>query len=248
MLLAAGVVLAADRGLVSPTFALHLHVLPNLVLGVFCATWLAAGHVSITPSQVVLQGWAKVLYRSGRMRREYVRRHIPRSQWHTLQVSGLLLATLTWTHDDETIVLQHLGQPYLLRCLLHPERRSWSCSSLTQRLYTRRARGLGLLRTFALLRIVFHAGVTFVGKLYPEAVPRLELAVRRCLRRARRLFCALRERPVRIVRRTPRFEELANPSEERAWFARLLKDVETSTLNWRPPAHTRAPVLARRTQ
>jgi hypothetical protein len=220
-------------------------LVPNLVLGAFCARWLAAGHVVITPNQVILHGWAKVVHKDGRTRRVYVRRYIPRTQWHTLQISGLLLATLTWTDREETIVLRHLGQTYLIKHLLHARRRAWASSSLTQRLYTHRARGLGLLRAFALLRIVFHAGITLVKRIYPDAAPGLERIARRCLRRARRLFCALRERQRRLRYRVPRIEDLARPEFERAWFARLLKDVETSALTWKQSAQT--PVLVRRT-
>ena len=240
MLLAAGVVLVASRGLIPASTALGLHLIPNLVLAAFCVRWLATGHVVVKPNQVVIQGWAKVLAENGRARHAYVRRHVPRSEWHTLQVSGLLLATLTWTHQGETIVLRHLGQAYLLRHLLHPQRRVWANTSLTQRLYTHRARGLGLLRAFALLRLVCHVGVAIVRRLYPEAAPGLERAVRRCLRRARRLFCALRELPRSHSRRALRIDDLARPGFEQAWFARLLKDVETSTLAWGTPAHTPA--------
>jgi hypothetical protein len=71
--------------------------------------------------------------------------------------------------------------------------------------------------------------------------------VRRGLRRARRLFCELRERPARVMRpHALPIEELAHPGFERAWFARLLKDLETSTLPSQvsPPSRT----LARRTR
>jgi hypothetical protein len=244
MLLAAGVILLADRGLIPASVALRLNLVPNLVLGAFCARWLAAGHVIVTPNQVVLHGWAKVIHSSGHTRRVYIRRHVPRTQWHTLQISGLLLATLTWTDHEETIVLRHLSQTYLLKHLLHARQRTCGSSTLTQRLYTHRARGLGLLRAFALLRILFHAGIALVRRLYPQAAPSLEQAARRCLRRARRLFCALRERPARVRHRTPQIEDLAQPGLERAWFARLLKDVETSTLTWQESART--PALARK--
>jgi hypothetical protein len=187
---------------------------------------------------------AKVIHSSGQVRHLYIRRHIPRAQWHTLQISGLLLATLTWTDRDETIVLRHLGQTYLLKHVLHARQRAWSSSSLTQRLYAHRAPGLGLLRTFAILRIIFHAGIALVRCFYPQAAPKLEKTARRCLRRARRLFCALRERPARIRYRTPQIEDLAHPGFDRAWFARLLKDVETSALTWQESAGT--PALARR--
>jgi len=244
MLLAAGVILVTDRGLISASVALRLNLVPNLVLGAFCARWLAAGHVIVTPNQVVLNGRAKVIHSSGQVRRVYIRRHVPRSQWHTLQISGLLLATVTWTDREETIVLRHLGQTYLLKHVLYARRRAWGNSSLTQRLYAHRARGLGLLRAFALLRILFNAGIALVRRIYPKAAPRLEQAARRCLRRARRLFCALRERPARIRTRAPQIEDLARPGFERAWFARLLKDVETSALTWQESAGT--PALARR--
>lgn len=236
MLLAAGVILVAEHGMISAPVALRLHLVPNLILVACCARWLAAGHVVVTPNQVVLYGWARVIHVPGRARHVYVRRCIPRSQWHTLQISGLLLATVTWTDGNETIVLRHLGQAYLLKHLLHTRRRAWVSSSLTQRLYARRARGLGLLRAFALLRLLFHAGVVLVRWLYPEAAPGLELEARRCLRRARRLFCVLREWPAHILYRVPRFEDLSWPELERAWFAGLLKDVETSALSWRNPA------------
>jgi hypothetical protein len=244
MLLAAGVILLADRGLITVSVALGLNLVPNLVLGAFCASWLAAGHVIVTPNQVVLHGWAKVIYEDGQIRRVYLRRYIPRAQWHTLQISGLLLATVTWTDHNETIVLQHLGQTYLLKHLLHARKRIWGSSSLTQRLYAHRASGLGLLRAFALLRILFNAGISLVRRIYPKAAPGLERAARRCLRRARRLFCALRERRSRIRHRTPQIEDLSRPDYERAWFARLLLDVETSTLTWQESA--RAPALLRR--
>lgn len=236
MLLAGGVILVASRGAISAPVALRLHLVPNLVLAAFCARWLAAGRAVVKPNQVVLQGWATVIPKSGRARWSYVRRHVPRSEWSTLRVSGLLLATLTWNGPDETVILRHLGQAYLLRHLLHPRQRGWASSSLTQRLYTRRARGLGLLRAFALLKLVFHVAIAVVRRLYPEAAPGLECTARRCLRRARRLFCTLRERPVRVAHHVPHMEELAQPGDEQAWFARLLKDVETSTLTWGRPA------------
>jgi hypothetical protein len=244
MLLAAGVILAAERGLVSAPVALRLNLVPNLVLGAFCARWLAAGHVVITPNQVLLCGWAQAIDEHGRMRRVHVRRHIPRAEWHNIQISGLLLATLTWTDQDETIVLRHLGRTYLLKHLLHARRRAWACSTLTQRLYTRRSRGIGLLRAFALLGFLFHAGIALVRWLYPEATPWLEEVASHCLSHARHLFCALWERRSRIRRHTPRIEDLARPDFERAWFARLLQDVETSALAWQNP--TRAPAFARR--
>jgi len=235
MLLAAAVVLAADRGLISTHTALGLQVVPNLILAAFCRRWSVAGRAEVKPNQVVLQGRAIVLDQNGRARRAYVRHHIPKSEWHTLQVSGLLLATLTWTRPGETIVLERLSQPYLLRHLLHAERRAWASPSLTQRLYTRRARGLALLRAFALLRLFCHAGLALVRRLHPRAAPGLERAVQHCLRHARRLFCALRELPAQLSRRPLYIEEIAQPGFERAWFARLLKDVETSALPQRMP-------------
>jgi hypothetical protein len=252
MLLAASLILGANRGTLSAPTALRLHLIPNLVLVACCTGWLAAGRVILKPNQVVLQGWAKVIDETGRARRAYVQRHVPRSQWHTLDVSGLLLATLTWTDQGETIVLRHLGQPYLLRHLLAPQR-EWSCTNLTQRLYTHRARGLGLLRAFALLRLLLHVGIVLVRRISPETAPGLEQAAQRSLHRARHLFCTLRELPDRRSRhidRSPRrlsyVQDLVQPGDERAWFARLLQEVETSALAWRPAAHTQA--LLRRTR
>jgi len=248
MLLAAGVIVSAQRGAISAPAALRLHLLPNLVLVAFCVCWLAEGHVVIKPSQVVLQGWAKVKPESGRARRAYVRHHVPRSEWHTLQVSGLLLGTVTWTDGaGTTIVLRHLSQAVLLKQLLQPQQQDWAYSSLTQQLYAHRARGLGLLRAFALLRILLHAGVTLVQRLYPEAAPRWERAEQRYLRRARRLCCWLRERPYRVTRRRVlRIEDFARPGYERAWFARLLEEIETSSIAWGLPTRVQVPLLARK--
>jgi hypothetical protein len=248
MLLTAGVILSAHRGTISATAALYLHLIPNLVLAAFCVCWLAKGHIVLKPNQVVLQGWAEVKPESGRARRAYVRRHVPRSEWHTLHVSGLLLGTVTWTDGQgTTIVLRHLSQAVLLKQLLHPRRQDWAYSSLTQQLYAHRARGLGLLRAFALLRILLHTGVTLVQRLYPEAAPGWVHAEQRCLRRARRLFCWLRERPYRVARpRVLRVEDFVRPGYERAWFARLLKEIETSTMAWGLPTHVRMPMFVRK--
>jgi hypothetical protein len=248
MLLTAGVILSAHRGTISASAALRLHLLPNLVLAAFCVCWRAEGHLVLKPNQVVLQGWAKVKPKSGRARRTYVRRHVPRSEWHTLQVSGLLLGTVTWTDGDgTTIVLRHLSQAMLLKQLLQPQQPDRAYSSLTQQLYAHRARGLGLLRAFALLRFLLHAGVALVQRLYPEAAPNWERAEQRCLRRARRLCCWLRERPYRVSRRhVLRIEELARPGFERAWFARLLEEIETSAIARGTPAGVHAPVFARK--
>jgi hypothetical protein len=160
----------------------------------------------------------------------------------------LLWATVTWTDPEgETVVLRHLRQGVLLRQLLRPHKQARVSSSMTQRLYARRARGLGLLRTFALLRLFSYVGIAVVRRLHPAAVPGLERAARRGLRRARRLFCALRERPARAARtRVLPIEELAQPGFERAWFARLLRDLETSTLACQVPLPSRT--LARRTR
>jgi hypothetical protein len=166
MLLAAGVIVSAHRGMISAPVALRLHLLPNLVLAAFYACWRTEGRLVLKPNQVVLQGWAKVKPESGRARRAYVQRHVPRSEWHTLHVSGLLLGTVTWTDGKgTTIVLRHLSRAMLLKQLLQPQQQDRAYSSLTQQLYAHRARGLGLLRAFALLRFLLHAGVTLIQRV-----------------------------------------------------------------------------------
>ena len=162
MLLSATIVFATNHEMISPGVALRLHLIPNGVLFGFCARWLLHGSIVVKPNQVVLQGWTKMVDREGRKRYTQLRRFVPRSEWSTITVKGLFFATVTWSHEGETVVFERLGRPDLLRKLLAaPAARFDSLMSLGPL-------PLALLALAKALKLAIGWGFGAVARLYPR--------------------------------------------------------------------------------
>jgi hypothetical protein len=185
MLLAAAIVVAANHGLISPGLALRLHLVPNLVLLGFCTRWHLQGSVVVKPNQVVLQGWARVIDGWGRSRPVQIRHVVPRDEWGAIAVDGLFFATVTCAREGETIVVERLGRPDLLRKLLAaPSARYDSLLPLGPL-------PLALIVLARVLKLAIGAAIGAVARLCPAARPHLVAAAQWALRHARRAIRTL---------------------------------------------------------
>ena len=185
MLFSTGIVFVTNREMISPGVALRLHLVPNLVLLGFCTRWWLQGSIVVKPNQVVLQGWTKVVDSEGRKRLAPTRQYIPRSEWSSITVKGLFFATVTWSHEGETVVFERLGRPDLLRKLLAaPAARFDSLLSLGPL-------PLALIALAKALKLVIGKGIAAVARLYPPARPYLNAVARWALCQTRRAIRSL---------------------------------------------------------
>jgi hypothetical protein len=179
MLLSAAIVLSSNYEMISPSIALRLHLVPNLVLLGACARWLLQGSIVVKPNQVVLQGWTKVVDREGRKRYVQIRRSIPRSEWNSIAVKGLFFASVTWSDEGETIVLERLGRPDLLRKLLVVPAGPFDS------LLSLKPLPLLLVALIQVLKLATVRAIAAIGRLCPQSSPYLNAAARWALRQAR---------------------------------------------------------------
>jgi hypothetical protein len=192
ILLSAIIVVAASQGLVSTGLALGLLVVPNLILVGFCARWLFKGCIVVKPNQVVLRGYMHVIDKDGHCKRAYIRQYVPRSEWSSISLEGLLFPTVTWNHQGDTIVFGQVSRPYLLRKLLTAPRAEFDNTLTLHPLL------VFFIGTAKRLGIAISAGMEAITRLIPGPCPRLTAATYWTLRVTRRVTHAIGRRLVML--------------------------------------------------
>lgn len=95
------------------------YLLPIAILGYAYLRWLLKGRIKVTPNEVVFRGWIKKIDQSGNTRATYLRRIIPRSQWSSIDIEGLLFPRVVWQCFGQKIVFEQVSHPRRLRRLLN---------------------------------------------------------------------------------------------------------------------------------
>ena len=178
--LAAAVALAVlifkvnDSGLVSHRLGLWLYFVPILILAYAHLRWLLRGHIAVTRRQIVFRGWVRKRDEDGNTKWIHTRRMVPRSEWGSITVEGLIFPNVTWEKFGDSFVFERVGRPRRLCALLRSSEDTFD-----------EGLSLGMLAVIALLFIGLAKTLKLLVETLKWSWPHLRATGSWVLRRAR---------------------------------------------------------------